>query len=90
MAIQGKYRSDTASRIRCCIDIKGGMAVTWNLWPNLEGYRATQENTRVTLRRGSSVALTSKKEWPRLGICSHIWKAIWQSKEKTEADQVLH
>ena len=64
MAIQGKYRSDTASRIRCCIDIKEGMAVTWNLWPNLEGYRATQEHTRVTLRRGSSVAWTSKEEWP--------------------------
>ena len=64
MAIQGKYRSDTASRIRCCIDIKGGMAATWNLWPNLEGCRATQENTRLTLRRGSSVALTSKEEWP--------------------------
>ena len=64
MAIQGRYRSDTASRIRCCIDIKGGMAATWNLWPNLEGHRATQGNTRVTLRRGSSVALPSKEEWP--------------------------
>ena len=36
MAIQGKYRSDTASRIRCCIDINEGMAATWNLWLNLE------------------------------------------------------
>ena len=61
MAIQGKHRSDTASRIRCCIDIKGGMAATRNL---CSGYRATQENTGVTLRRGSIVALTSKKEWP--------------------------
>ena len=56
MAIQGKHRSDTASRIGCCIDIKGDM--------NLEGYRATQKNTRVTLRPGSIVALTWKKEWP--------------------------
>ena len=30
----------------------------WNLLPNLEGYGATQENAKVTLRYGTGVALT--------------------------------
>ena len=37
-------------------------------------------NTRVALRRGSGVALTSKKEWRWLGICSQIWRALGQPK----------
>ena len=40
-------------------------------------------NTRVTLRRGSGVAWTSKKEWRCLGICSQFWRALGQTKKNT-------
>ena len=68
MAIQGKDRSDTASRIRYIAltskEVWRRRGICGQIWKAIGGYRATQENTRVTLRRGSSVALTSKKEWP--------------------------